>query len=672
MDESIEMQRMPKVFSMSPFWLTGALAMIALALSLHRLDLLLPMRLWRHALLAPDSGDMRQLVFYASDLPRLVVCLLAGAQLSLAGAIFQQVLRNPLAEPTTLGVSAGASLALSLTMLYAPSLLFGGQEWVALGGASLGMLIVVALAWNSRLSPVALILAGLILNFYCGSIDAVLTLFHHDDLQSIFIWGAGSLNQNNWDAPRALLPRLLAGLLLAALLARSLAMMSLADDSAKALGVSLRLVRVGALALAVGLAASVVASVGVIGFLGVLAPTIVRLAGARRFRDRLVWAPLFGAVLLWLTDEIVQGFTGAWAEVPTGAAMSMLGAPFLFWLLPRLHALPDTVELSAVHRRAARPRVVIWLALGVGALIGAVALGLGTGVSAAGWAGWPGAHAGALLHWRWPHVCAALVAGTLLSLAGVVLQRSTGNAMASPEVLGISAGASLGLIALVFVARNAGHLLQSAAAGAGAFATLLVMLMLGRRHGFAPARMLLTGVTLGTAFSALVTVLLAGGDPRMSSLLGWMAGSTYDVTGREAATACLLLIGLGIVAATLIRWLEILPLGEAVATSLGMNTRIVRLALLLLAAVMTGIATLLVGPFSFIGLMAPHLARMLGFGRAAAQLAVAAVLGALIMVGADWIGRNAMFPFQIPVGLVATLLGGLYFMGLMLRGDAAQ
>ncbi|MFM0502686.1 Fe(3+)-hydroxamate ABC transporter permease FhuB [Paraburkholderia caffeinilytica] len=671
MAESIAMRATSRRFSMHPAWLAGALACGALLLSLHQLGTLLPMNLWWQALVSPDLHDMRQIVVHESVLPRLVTCLLGGAQLSLAGAIFQQVLRNPLAEPTTLGVSAGASLALSLALLFAPQWLFFGQEWVALAGAVLAMLIVTALAWRRRLAAVALILAGLIVNFYCGSINAVLTLFHHDDLQSLFIWGAGSLNQNNWDAPRALLPRFAAGACLAAALVRPLTMMSLADGSARALGVSLRFVRVTALALAVFLGASVVASVGVIGFLGVLAPTIVRLAGARRFRQRLVWAPLFGAALLWLTDQLVQMFSGAWSGVPTGAVMSLVGAPFLFWLLPRLPALPDTVDMSPHELHQNRLRLPAWIALGAFLLVVAVVLGLVLGATADGWHWSLGGDLDAMLHWRGPRVFAALAAGALLGVAGAIMQRVTGNSMASPEVLGISAGASLGLIALLFVTPEAGRVLQTGAAGAGAFVTLLAMLALGRRYGFAPERMLLVGITLGTAFSALVTVLLASDNPQMSGLLAWMAGSTYGVTTHDAVIACVSLAALGAVTALFVRGLDILPLGETVALSLGVNLGFSRLALLLLAALMTGVATIVVGPLSFIGLMAPHLARMLGFRRAVAQLAGAALLGAFILVLADWLGRNLLFPFQIPVGLLATLLGGLYFMWLMVRGKAA-
>ncbi|RKP53642.1 Fe(3+)-hydroxamate ABC transporter permease FhuB [Pararobbsia silviterrae] len=670
MDERIAARAIRPAFSMHPAWLTGALACVALALFAHRIDMQLPMRLWGQAIRSPDLDDIRQLVIYGSDLPRLVVCVLAGALLSLAGTIFQQVLRNPLAEPTTLGVSAGASLALSIALLFAPQWLFAGQSWIAFAGAALGMLCVVALAWRRRLAPVSLILAGLLLNFYCGSINAVLIVLHHDALQSLFIWDAGALNQNNWDAPTTLFPCLVIGAVLAAILARPLTTLSLSDERARGLGVPLRFVKLGALALAVYLAASVVASVGVIGFLGMLAPTIVRLTGARRFKDRLIWAPLFGAALLWSADEIMQSLTGAWAGIPTGAALSLLGAPFLFWLLPRLPARPVVPDTPSSMTPGKSPKMSFSIACGALVLATAVVMALALGASAHGWHASLG-HDAAMLHWRGPRVAAALVAGLMLAIAGAILQRVTRNAMASPEVLGISTGASLGLIGLLFMTREAGDLLQIGAAGAGAFATLLVLLALGRRHDFAPERVLLVGVTLGTALSALVTVLLASDDPRMSGLLAWMAGSTYDVSARDAAVFSIAAIGLIGATALCVRWLDILPLGERAAASLGVGTQSSQLALLLLAALMTGVATILMGPFSFIGLMAPHLARMLGFRRAGAHLAAAAMLGASIMVLADWLGRNALFPLQIPVGLVATLLGGLYFMGLMIRGKAA-
>jgi ABC-type Fe3+-siderophore transport system permease subunit len=115
------------------------------------------------------------------------------------------------------------------------------------------------------------------------------------------------------------------------------------------------------------------------------------------------------------------------------------------------------------------------------------------------------------------------------------------------------------------------------------------------------------------------------------------------------------------------RWADMLPLGSPTAQALGMSVGRARFAILLLTAALSATATLVVGPLTFVGLIAPHLARMLGFQRALAQLAGAALIGALIMVSADWLGRTLLFPRQIPAGLVAALIGAPYFLWRMRR-----
>ncbi|WP_200845340.1 iron chelate uptake ABC transporter family permease subunit [Roseomonas sp. 18066] len=160
---------------------------------------------------------------------------------------------------------------------------------------------------------------------------------------------------------------------------------------------------------------------------------------------------------------------------------------------------------------------------------------------------------------------------------------------------------------------------------------------------------------------------LLTGDPRLLPLLGWLAGSTYAVTAAEAGTACALAVVLLPLAGLAARWLAILPLGVATGTALGLPWTRLRPLLLGLAALLTGAATLLVGPLSFVGLMAPHLCRMIGLRGTAAPLAGAALAGALVMTLADWLGRTIAFPWQVPAGLVATLLGSAYLLGLMLR-----
>ncbi len=650
-----------------PMVIVTVLFAVAGTLAARQLALRLPPEQWLDALLGGDLlGDGDALVVHYAVLPRMAVALMSGAALALAGAICQQVLRNRLAEPTTLGVSAGAHLALLAATFWAPGLVSViGREGVAMLGASAALAAVFWLAWSRALSPLALILAGLIVSLYCGAFGAALALFHHDYLRGVFIWGAGELGQQDWSIAAFLAPRVAVAAVVVVFLVRPLTLLGLDDDTARNLGLGLSGARLMALGLAVVLSASVVSAVGMLGFIGLAAPSLVWLAGARRLRDRLIWAPLCGAGLLWLTDQVVQLLPQGYHHVPTGAVISLIGAPMLLWLLPRLGG-GDTMRAGgaaiAEARRRYPLRLIAFLAV---VLLLAVWVGLAAGRGPDGWH-WHGVQ-GILELWPWraPRLGAALAAGVMLAFAGVMLQRLTANPMAAPEVLGISSGAALGVILLLFALPSPDRPLQMLAGAGGAFGVLVIILMMGRRAAFSPDRLLLAGVATSAVFGAVVALAMATGDPRVGMLLTWMAGSTYQVDGSEVWLPGGFALGMLLVSPLLARWLEILPLGGGTASSLGIHVSRSRLVIMIATAVPTAIATLLIGPLSFVGLMAPHIARMMGLHRALHQVLGAALLGALIMVVADWIGRTIMFPFQVPAGLLATVIGGPYLMWLL-------
>lgn len=255
----------------------------------------------------------------------------------------------------------------------------------------------------------------------------------------------------------------------------------------------------------------------------------------------------------------------------------------------------------------------------------------------------------------------------MLALAGLMMQRLSGNPMASPEVLGISAGAALGMVIAMFAVSDPGRPVQTAAAAGGAFASLLVVLAISRRAAYAPERLLLAGIALTALFDALILVLTATGDPRAMLLINWLTGSTYGVDQGSAVLTASIALCLLLMAPLFIRWLDMLPLGVPALRSLGVDVASTRLLVLLMVAVLTAASTLIVGPLTFIGLMAPHLARRLGLARALPQVVGAILAGALIMVLADWIGRALIFPRQVPAGLVVTLIGGPVVMWLLRR-----
>lgn len=597
--------------------------------------------------------------------PRFFTTLIAGAALAAAGVMMQQVLRNPLASPSTLGVASGASFALMMATLYAPWLLTFSKSLIALLGGVGTMALVFALSWRRALSPTVVVVSGLVINLYFGAVSTVLLMMNQDKLAGLMIWGAGSLVQTGWSDIAYLAPRLGLAIGISFLFVKPLTLLELSEEGAKSLGVSLAKLRVICLGLAVLLTSWVVAKVGVIGFVGLAAPAIARATGVHRLVPKLIVSMLLGGLLLTLTDLLIQQLPGIAAMiVPTGAATAALGAPLLLWLLPRLSMRSQTQTQTVMTRHSEQVKSLNRHAIALVALVIPVALFIfsTTSIQSSGWQWLVFSGEWNLLEWRWPRLVAAALAGVMLATAGTVIQRLSGNPMASPEVIGISSGTALGLIIAMFSGIGVSLVGLYLGGLVGAMASLSVIVLLNRKSGFQPERVLLTGVAITALMNAVQSFVLAGGDPRSYQVLAWLSGSTYFVTEATLlllAVATFVLVGFSFLTA---RWLDILPLGEASSRALGVKVGQARGLLLLLVALLTVSATLVVGPLSFIGLMAPHLARLFGFSRAREHLICSALVGMGLMLLADWLGRQMLYPQEIPAGLVASLIGGMYLM----------
>jgi ABC-type Fe3+-siderophore transport system permease subunit len=641
--------------SLSPIALWGLLAAMAALLFVWRVSMQWPAA-------SPGGGvDLDHVILLYSTLPRAAVAVLAGAVLGLSGLLLQHVLRNPLAEPSTLGISAGAQLAMTTASLYAPVLMERSQGLVAFAGGTAAVLLVLTLTWRRGLEPVSVVLAGMMVALTASSISATLILANGDYLFSLFIWGGGSLVQQDWGPSIALTVRLAAGAVAALMLLRPLTILGLDDASARGLGVARHSSRFLIIALAVWMATTVAAEVGVIGFIGLAAPALATLSSARTLRQKLIAAPLIGAVLLWLTDGLVQLAAGSGGErIPTGAGTALLGGPLLLWLLPRLRMFewPHLGSSGAALRKAKRPWLIVLFLLVLTLVAVVVALIVGRGPT--GWSFASGGLLTDLAAWRAPRIGVAAAAGVMLAAAGVVIQRVTGNPLASPEVLGVGTGAGAGLTAVLMVSATAGLGWQLAGSALGSLAALIAMLAIAARAKFGAERLLLAGIAMSALCSAVITATIAMGNAQSYVLLRWLSGSTGQATALDAfvALACLLPLTLPLFLAA--RWLDILPLGVPVAGG--------RLMLIVVAALLTALSAMVVGPLSFVGLIAPHLARLAGFSRARVHLAGAMLLGALLMIVSDWLSRMAAFPYELPAGLFASLLGGPYLVYLLARG----
>lgn len=650
----------------------GAVLLLSLALWLLAAGLTLPVGLWVWPWTGLEALSGLQIQFAHGLMPRPVVAVLVGAALGLAGALMQMVLRNPLADPSTLGVSAAAQLALVAATVLAPGLLAPDNGPVALAGAAAAACLVMALGLRRDFAPVTVTVAGMLVGMLASAIATALVLGQGHYLLSLVIWSGGSLAQDSWHDVSVLLLVLLLAAGAAAVLRRPLAVMGLGGAAARALGARVGWIRAAALALAVVLSAAVAAQVGLVGFVGLAAPALARQAGIRGTGPMLWAAPLAGALLLSLTDSallLLAALGGP--ELPTGALTGLLGGPLLIALLPRLAATvpPGTEGGDILRTRAPRPRLLLALLAG-GTLIFAL-LSLWYGRGPGGWGGVAPAFAARFLPLRATAILAAAGAGALLALSGAALQRLTANPMAAPEVLGVTGGASLGYAAAVFVLPAPGPVALAIASGGGGALALLLLALYALRADMAPARLLLAGLAVGALASALLAIIMASGDPRGWSLLGWLSGSATRATLPGAlalgAAAALALAG----AVALARWIEILPLGAPVARGLGLPLSLARLVLILGAGLATGAACVLTGPVSFVGLMAPHIARSLGLARPVAFLTGSWLCGAALMVLAAFGARTLTYPYDLPLGLIATLVGAPWlFLALIRRSRA--
>jgi iron complex transport system permease protein len=648
-------------------WALFSIGLLAAAfLFLQQASLRVGLGDWPHALFSPPSSlTIDEIILVYGLFPRAGVALVAGAALGLSGALLQQLLRNPIADPSTLGISAGAQLAIVVATLFFPQILDGNRSAVALGGAAIAAIIVFALGWRRSFEPVTMVVSGLLVGVTAAAFSAALTLAQGEYLMSLVTWNGGSLSQQDWSAFQALSIELAVGAVLASLMLRPLLLLGLGDSSARALGVSLKGVRFGIAAIATGLAGVVAANVGLVSFVGLAAPALVRGCGARRPATVVALSPLAGGLFLWLCDGAVQFVaTAANESFPTGAVTALIGGPLLLWLLPQVR----TIDVHSDRpQEAIRTNFVRSLSILLAFVPVILALAFFLGRTGQGWTLLSTSEISDLAALRWPRLLAATGAGGLLALTGAILQRMTGNAMASPEVIGVSGGSGLGFAAALTLLPNAGPAALVTGAAIGGLAAMAVVLTVASRRHLPPEKLLLAGIAVGSLSSSVLSALMAIGDQRAWQILAWLGGTASGATPGTAIFLSALSVAVLAVALTFGRWLTVLPLGQPLSQALGVPVRSSRIVILVVCGLATGAASLLLGPLSFVGLIAPHIAARAGFATARDHLVGSFVLGALLMAFADFGARTATFPYELPLGLFAAMIGAPYLVWLVGR-----
>jgi iron complex transport system permease protein len=271
-------------------------------------------------------------------LPRVILAGLVGAALAVAGATYQGLFRNPLADPYLIGVAQGASLGAVIGFLLPTAWNLAGlgiTPILAFAGAIIATLVVYLLSRVGKTLPVTtLILAGVALSALLGSIVSFLTITSGNKIHGIIFWMMGSFSGSEWSEVLTVLPYVAAGTAVIIVFARLLNVMQLDEEQAQQLGVNVERLKIILLAAATLVTAASVAFVGTIGFVGIIIPHAVRLIWGADHRYLLPLAVLTGAILMILTDLLARTVLAP-TEIPIGVITAICGAPFFLYLLRR-------------------------------------------------------------------------------------------------------------------------------------------------------------------------------------------------------------------------------------------------------------------------------------------------------------------------------------------------
>lgn len=264
-------------------------------------------------------------------IPRVLMAVMVGANLAVAGVLLQGVMKNPMADPGITGISSGASVVVMIVMLYFPGRAASLPLYGFIGGIA-ACVAIYGLAWKDGLSAVRIVLAGVAVNSMLGGVTSLISLLNSENLQGVLNWLNGKLGGKSWTQVRWMAVYTLIGLGVANLLPRSCDILALGDKNTRSLGYDPNVLRIIISATAVFLAGISTAYVGVIGFIGLIVPHISRMLMGSEHKYLIPFSGLMGATVLLIADTVGRTVIAPY-EIPVGVITTVCGGPFFLYLL---------------------------------------------------------------------------------------------------------------------------------------------------------------------------------------------------------------------------------------------------------------------------------------------------------------------------------------------------
>lgn len=273
--------------------------------------------------------------------------------------------------------------------------------------------------------------------------------------------------------------------------------------------------------------------------------------------------------------------------------------------------------------------------------------------------------AGILLHLRVPRVLAAVLSGAALAVSGVIIQAVLNNHIASPNIAGVNSGAGLGAVTVLCIFPSAVNILPLAAF-LGALAACILIFTISRKTGADRISIALVGIAIGSIFSGVTNLIKSLYPNAAYDTAMYSVGSLSGVNTKLLPFATLTIVLTIVLAVAFSSHLDILLLGDSSAHFLGLNVRRTKLLMLIFSAVLAGSAVSFAGLIGFVGLLTPHIARKFVGSTHKKLIPAAAIMGAILVIACDLVGRTVFSPYEISVGVILSLIGGPFFIFLIL------
>ncbi|BCN28789.1 FecCD family ABC transporter permease [Anaeromicropila herbilytica] len=286
-----------------------------------------------------DLSDVKEVyikIVWDIRMPRILLAGLTGCALSVVGASFQGLFKNPLADPHILGVSSGAAVGATIAMLSGMTMSFMGLGVIGIF-AFLGALITVFIVYQiacvgNKISTVNIVLTGTAVSMMLSAVISLLMAFHHDQIEKVYLWTMGSFSSATWQKVSFMSFFTLVGIVGIFMFAKELDVMTIGNDSAKSLGIDTSRVKKYLIILASLLVAACVSVSGIIGFVGLVIPHCIRLISGPKHKRLLPFSALGGAIFMIFCDTIARTITAP-SELPVGVITAILGTPYFIYLL---------------------------------------------------------------------------------------------------------------------------------------------------------------------------------------------------------------------------------------------------------------------------------------------------------------------------------------------------